>query len=360
MENPSHHLASYLSSYGYETALAGIQHEAKPPWSKPEELGYQHWLNHNEDGTPVDHSLTPEAAVSYLERSHDKPFFLSVGFVETHRKSAVPEGELRDLLYTYDKDACDCENQANYCRPPAWMPDTPRTRRDWANFLDGARRLDAKAGTVLDAIERLGYKSNTLIILTTDHGIAWPGAKANLTDAGIGVMLMIAGPEGSGFEAAKVIDGMVTHLDLYPTICESAGIPLPEWIQGRSLTPLALGEVETLHSAIFAEHGYEGHNPQRAVRTERYKYIRRVGPPYYRIADNGPANEWFRELGFSNQPDGNELLYDLYFDPMEQNNIASNPDYAEALKEMSLYLDQWIQNTADPFPNVPPPPKNSR
>ncbi len=69
---------------------------------------------------------------------------------------------------------------------------------------------------------------------------------------------------------------MVTHLDVYPTICDLAGIEHPEWLEGRSLMPLVRGETLSLHDAVFSEMTYHAaYQPQRAVRTERWKYIRR-------------------------------------------------------------------------------------
>ena len=87
-------------------------------------------------------------------------------------------------------------------------------------------------------------------------------------------MLIMRGP--GGFTGGRVIDAMVTHLDLYPTLCDVAGVDRPAWLQGPSLLPLVRGEADELHDEIFAEMTYHAaYEPQRAVRTERWKYIRR-------------------------------------------------------------------------------------
>src|SRR5260370_18318804 len=98
--------------------------------------------------------------------------------------------------------------------------------------------------------------------------------KGYLTDHGSGVMLILRGP--GGFTGGQVFDTLVSHLDIFPTICDLLQIDRPPWLQGTSLLPLIRGEVEQLHDAIFAEVTYHAaYEPMRAVLTRRWKYIRR-------------------------------------------------------------------------------------
>ena len=83
------------------------------------------------------------------------------------------------------------------------------------------------------------------MILTTDHGLAFPDPKATMYDRGIGVMLVIRGP--GGFTGGRVQDALVSQLDIYPTICELAGIAAPDWLDGTSLVGLVRGDVDVLH-----------------------------------------------------------------------------------------------------------------
>ena len=93
---------------------------------------------------------------------------------------------------------------------------------------------------MLDVLAASGLADKTLVFFTTDHGIALPKMKCHLYDAGIGVSLIVRCP-GHG-QPGQVIDALVSHLDIYPTMCQMAGVPTPGWLEGRSLVPLLTGE----------------------------------------------------------------------------------------------------------------------
>jgi N-sulfoglucosamine sulfohydrolase len=299
-----------------------------------------------------------ERAARFIASPPKGPWFLSVGFDETHRDSCQgrPETGTRFSKHSpYDPRRLD----ARYCLPPPTIPDLPATRGDMASFKEGARRLDERMGFVLAALDRSGAAANTLVIVTTDHGIAWPGMKCSLTDHGIGVMLLLRGP--GGFAGGKVVDAMVTHLDLFPTVCEVAGIAPPDWLEGKSLVPLAVGKVASLHEAIFAEQDWhEQSEVLRAVRTLRYKYIRRFEPtgPKAANCDEGPTKQVMLEAGFFGQALGPERLFDLYLDPQEACNRSEDPACAPVLAMMRRSLDAWMRRTRDPLlsgqPVTPP------
>src|SRR3954447_14070382 len=320
-----HHLVHTLRSVGYTSTLIGEQHVS----ADPEEIGYDHVVEI--DSSHARH-VAP-AAAAFLARA-ETPFFLSVGFFETHRDYFEPTS-VRDALYSL---------------APAHLPDTPETRRDIAAYKASARALDQGVGTVLDAI---ADDENTLVILTTDHGLAFPGAKATLTDRGIGVMLIVRGP---GFRGGKVSDELVSQLDLFPTICELAGIDRPEWAQGRSLLS------EAPSDAVFAEITFHAaYEPQRAVRTKRYKYIRRFdnghhGPVLANI-DDSPSKTYLLDHGLAARTPPAEELYDLVFDPGEAHNLAGEPAPAETLAALRARLLAWMRDTGDPLLDGPVAPR---
>ncbi|MFW6060647.1 MAG: sulfatase [Phycisphaeraceae bacterium] len=331
------HIVNTLKPHGYHTALAGIQHVARPDASV---IGYDRVLCDKGDADVVS-----RAAADFLHEAArdrpDEPFFLSVGFFETHRP--FPEPAPAD--------------DPRHTNPPAPLPDMPEVRRDMAGYNTMAHELDDGMGRVLAALDAAGLGENTFVIITTDHGIAFPHMKCNLTDHGIGVMLMIRGPRDSAFNTGRVIEPMVTHLDLFPTICDVVGIDHPDWLQGESLLPLVRGEVGTLHEAVFAEVNFHAaYEPKRAVRTERYKYIRRFDGrtrPVRPNCDDGYSKRLLLQHCWSDDPLVEEYLFDLVFDPNETNNLVARPEMATVLEEMRDRLDRWMRDTNDPLLDGP-------
>ena len=168
-------------------------------------------------------------------------------------------------------------------------------------------------------------------------------------------MLIMRGP--GAFAGGKVIDQPVTHLDVYPTLCEVAEVEPPDWLQGESLIPLLRGEVDVLHEATFAEMTYHAaYEPQRSVRTERWKYIRRFDDfpgPVLANCDDSASKEIWLEAGWGERTVAREQLYDLVLDPAEMDNLAADPSCAEALAEMRGRLDDWMRETDDPLLDGP-------
>ena len=199
---------------------------------------------------------------------------------------------------------------------------------------------------MLDAIE----DENTLVIFTTDHGLAFPGAKATLTDRGIGVLLIMRGP--GGFTGGKVSDALVSQVDLFPTICDLIGIERPEWVRGSSLLPLVGKQAEEVNDAVFAEITFHAaYEPQRAVRTKRYKYIRRYERPVLANIDDSPSKDYLLAHGLAERDAPTEQLYDLVFDPNEANNLVDEePEIAAELRER---LHAWMEETGDPLLDGP-------
>jgi arylsulfatase A-like enzyme len=220
-----------------------------------------------------------------------------------------------------------------------------------AAFHESARSLDRGIGAVLDALDAEGLADDTLVICTTDHGLAFPGAKATLYDRGLGVMLILRGP--GGFTGGRASDALVSHIDLFPTVCDLAGIEPPEWLQGESLLPLARGEVDEVRDAIFAEKTYHvAYEPERCVRTHRWKYIQRFGErtkPVLPNTDDGPSKDLLLSYGWGEREIPREQLYDLVLDPNETCNLAGDPTHADTLDEMRGRLKAWMVETEDPL-----------
>jgi len=334
----SRHLVHTLRDAGYRSTLVGIQHIAQDAAT----IGYDQVIPAPEQDRHA--RVVVPAALEFLDGAPQEPFFLSVGTIETHREFPAPGP---------DEDP-------RYCLPPAPLPDTSRTRADMAAFKASARVFDTAVGAVLDGLERNGLAGNTLVICTTDHGIAFPGMKCTLTDHGIGVMLIMRGP--GGFDGGQVCDAMVSHVDLFPTLCDLLDIEPPVWLHGTSMMPLVRGAAQEIHEAVFAEVTYHAaYEPQRAVRTQRWKYIRRFDErpsPVLPNCDDSPSKAVWLEHGWADRAPEVEQLYDLVHDPHEAHNLAGDPSTSAVLDEMRTRLDRWMQETGDPLLHgpVPPPP----
>jgi arylsulfatase A-like enzyme len=340
LNDPAQHLAHVLRETDYDTAMVGQQHLGHyvNGYEQTRELGYDNVLTCEE----MNDDSVSRLAEQFIRQSHDRPFFLSVGYSKTHRSFPNPPDPADDARYTL---------------PPAPLPDTPEIRADMAGFKTSARQLDQQMGRVFAALDAAHLADHTLILCTTDHGIAFPLMKCSLTDHGIGVMLIARGP--GGFTGGKVIDAMVSQLDIFPTLCELLRITPPPWLAGQSILPLMRGQVDQVHDEIFAEVNFHAaYEPQRCVRTARWKYIRRYDPrsgPVLSNCDDSPSKDVLLRQGWANRPLPAESLYDLTFDPQETNNLADQPQMAGVLQDMRDRLDAWMRRTHDPLLHGPLP-----
>ena len=331
----SKHIVHTLKAAGYITAQAGVQHLAP----HPEMIGYDHLLTPSTPEHPrnVNQSakVAAPAAAKFIQSRPQQPFYLEVGFFETHRPYPVPTPA----------------DKAAYVSPPSHLADLAVTREDMASFHASARIMDNGVGQVLDALEQMGYADNTLVISTTDHGISFPEAKCSLTDAGWCVSLMMRGP--SDFKPGTACDAMISQIDVFPTLCEYIGIEKPHWLEGKSFLPVLRGEKKEINEEIFAEVSYHAaYEPKRAVRTARWKYIKRFDgrtTPVCANTDPGPTKSYWLDNGWTTQPEAEEKLFDLVFDPDERNNLVASPASRTTLNEMRGRLDHWMKRTDDPI-----------
>lgn len=336
LSRPERHLAAYLGRQGFHTVLSGIQHEFAADAAKP----------YNEIITPGGNSAgnrdinAAQAAAAFIRQKHDKPFFLSCGFFTPHRPFVAADPDINP-----DRVAV-----------PACLPDTPEVRQDMAEYASTVRVMDQAAGVVLEALRQAGRMERTVVIFTTDHGIAFPHMKCNLTDTGIGVSLMVHCP-GNRL-SGRALDAMVSHVDVFPTVCELAGVPAPEWLEGRSLAPLLRGEAASVREELFAEVTYHAaYEPMRCIRTPRYKLIRIFDDDLSPVPANIDAGhsktlvvqEWLKRSRAAVQ------LYDLLLDPAERNNLADSAAHAGVRADLERRLADWMKRTDDPLLAGPVP-----
>jgi N-sulfoglucosamine sulfohydrolase len=168
--------------------------------------------------------------------------------------------------------------------------------------------------------------------------------------------LMMRGP--GGFERGRVYDAQVSQLDLYPTICDVVGVEHPPWLEGTSLLPLVRGDVTEVHEEIFAEVTYHAaYEPQRAVRTSRYKYMRRYDDQHpgrvLANLDDSLTKDVLLAAGWADVDPPWEALFDLWLDPSEGNNRIDDPALAGVAKDLRQRLHDWMVRTGDPLVDGP-------
>jgi N-sulfoglucosamine sulfohydrolase len=347
LTDPSLHLAHQLKSRGYHTALAGVQHESWPDHGGAAAIGYDELLT-GDGVTQREFEDALPGALQFLRARHDKPFFLAAGFFDPHRefrKSTAPLSDA-DALLNFSK-----------------FPDDPGIRRDLLDYAASVKVFDDRVGQILAALDESGLAQNTLVLCTTDHGVAFPFHKCNLTDLGTGVMLLLRGP---GVRAGVRTDSLVSQVDLAPTLLDLAGLaPAPHHV-GHSLRPLLEGRVASVRNELFAEVTFHAAlEPMRSIRTTTHRYIRRFDPPtvphdVLRLPpgpvltniDDGPTKTYCLEQGLLSAPRPTEELYDLR-DP--RTNLADLPAHAPARDEHRTRLQHWMQSTNDPILTTPIP-----
>jgi len=317
-----------MRSHGYATALFGIQHES----ADVSALGYN-TVYTKRNAPDFDYDWAQKAA-EYIKESKE-PFYMAVGLYYPHRD--------------YHKNK---EIDEAYVAVPACIPDNAATRADFADYMTSVMGMDSCAALVLDALKESGRYEDTVIILTTDHGIAFPHMKCNLYDSGCGVTLTI---KPAGGECAQVCDHVVTHMDVFPTICDLMQLPKPEYLMGQSLCGLIRGETTGApHEEIFLGNTYHAaYEPMRAVRTSRYKYIKRYDPEFNKIVlpnvDTGGAKEFLLDHGWDRFTHREEELYDLYFDPNERCNLIDDAEHSAVADSLRLRLSDYMNRTNDPL-----------
>jgi arylsulfatase A-like enzyme len=339
------HLAQFLKEAGYATVAYGVVHETH---SGAKRCGYERHSNIKN----ADELTTAAIEELKLLASDKKPFFLYAGYVEPHRlpypkgSEQPPEGHGFPGPHLKPDDSLGVE-------VPGYLRDTPGTREELAGLQGAVRHVDEQFGRWMQAIQELALEKDTLVIFTTDHGIAMPRAKCSLYEPGLQVALLLRHAGRSGWHGGVVRDELISNIDVLPTILELAGIPIPSNVQGRSFAPLLDGRAYTPNTAIFGEQTYHGYyDPQRSIRTTTHKLIANfsTAPSF-----QDPSQQW-RPKSDPLTPEYPALafhphleLYDLTSDPWEQVNLANQPKHSSVRGELARRLHQQMVATEDPL-----------
>lgn len=336
------HFVQRLNQAGYHTVLCGVQHEYgryKDHEGGAAVIGYKENITtsckeyQDKDLVKWDEHNTSRLC-QWLEKNRTEPFFISMGFFSTHREYPnveLSEEELRSITL------------------PAFLEDTLEVRRDYAGHMRSAKMFDDNFGRIITKLQETGKYEETLIIFTSDHGVPYPFAKCTLFDAGIHVALIIRDPKAS--IKGKHYAGLVSHIDVAPTICDLLGLSKDAGYQGVSFASVFHDLDSPADEAIFSEINFHtSYEPARCVRTKEYKLI------YYyddfdqinkSNIDNSPSKQYYMKQGILDQTKQMQALYDLRKDPLEQHNVIDDPIYQEVYNMMKLKLQEWQIESKD-------------
>lgn len=315
---------------------------------------------------------------TFLEqKTNDQQFFFWMGTSEPHRPFVKGIGissskKLEDVTV------------------PKYLPDTPEVRSDFLDYAVEIEWFDEHLEESIALLEEIGELENTLIIVTSDNGMPFPRAKANLYEDGIHVPLAMRW--GEQVPGGRVVSDLVSLIDVMPTILDAAKIDHPGEYEmtGISLLETLRSEEEGIlnasRDAVFA--GRERHSssrwnnlgyPQRAIRTHHYLYIRNFAPERWpagspRRIENGeltPMHSAYHDIDaaptldvMTHQADDPyfnrylflavgkrpaEELYDIENDPGCIHNLALNPDYEETTTKLRNRLSEMLGETGDPL-----------
>lgn len=332
-------IPEWLRPLGYQSALIGLQHENVDPtvlgFDECPGLGFLPRTNHVVEATERWLGQLPD-------RDERQPVFLTVGTWEVHRPWGPEDYQPADPR---EVDV------------PEFLPDNEYTRRDIAAFYGAIAQFDAGFGRLLKAVDAAFDRENTMVVFTTDHGVAFPRAKSTLYDAGTGVSFIVRLPTSWKVAPHRVPD-LTSHMDLLPTLLELAGASeKEEWLEGNSLVPLLSNEAPgDDERVIFTSKSFhDTYDPKRAARSKDFVYIRNFEPgPKLQLAIDLETSETRRGMGDTHlEPREPEELYDRRNDPSELVNVVNHAEYDEIRTQFSNMLQGWLDSTGDPIGRAP-------
>jgi len=344
-----------LGAGGYATACIGKKHVS------PASVYPFDFEPRVDSRSPADMA---ERVSVFLNANEGRPFYLHVGSAHPHRagrgfgNDRTPRGITPG---SYDPSEVIV---------PGFLPDLPEVREDLADYYETVSRWDQTVGAVVGALRESGRADETLIVITTDHAMPFPGAKASSFDSGHHCPLIVIDP-GQAHRGVHN-QALMNWVDFCPTFLDWCGVEHPDGpdiLPGRSLLPILsdTGEApgdgqweETYYSHCF--HEVTNYYPYRALRGRRYKYVRNLAHQlttplpsdlfrsrtWTAVREEGVDTLGERpRAGFEQQD--RESLFDMRDDPNETRNLIDDSAYAAIAEEMRQKVMAFRIATADPW-----------
>lgn len=295
------------------------------------------------------------------EREKGKPFFFWFGSNDPHRP------------YQEGSGLAGGKKSENVEIPP-YLPDTYEIRSDFLDYAIRIERFDSNLVKMIELLEETGELENTLIIVTSDNGMPFPRAKGNAYEAGVKVPMAVCW--GDKIKKGSVVENLISHIDLAPTLLDAASLPGYNEIEGKSFLDMLLhpdsDRKEPLNDAIFygreratsARPNNFGY-PVRTIRTKRYQLVWNMKPDRSPAGDELDENEAIAEkneiierkkrdaegidyfkLAFGLRPEFE--LYDMQNDPYGMVNLAENHKYKLVCDSLFASLKNQLIKNGDP------------
>ena len=340
-------LGKLIKSAGYDTFYGGKVHMCNE--LNPLGAGYDEYFRDQREALP-------KACIEFIQRKRDRPFFAVASFINPHdicfahsahlgrspkgkqsvehlyrQAAALPLDQLPPLPENYAIPPHEPNAVGSNLNPKAVTP-AGTMRKDYDErqwriyrwiYCRLTEQVDRHIGQILDAVKRNGLEEETLVVFTSDHGNMDAShrlaSKGFFYEESAGVPLLI---QYKGTIRPGVVDHehLVSNgLDILPTLCDYAGVAVPETLLGRSLRSLGEGKRTGDRRPYVVSENQTG----RMVRSQRFKYC---------VYTEGETRE---------------SLVDMKEDPGEMKNLASLPKYKDPLIEHRRYLDRWIEESGD-------------
>ncbi len=393
----SYSLPRVMSGAGYRTAQIGKYHVA------PEEVF--HYDTYLKGGNGRNAVEMAKVSKEFITADSDKPFFLYFGTSDPHRgggKDQTAKSKLKPDLFgnlpnkAAHKGVDEVFYELDEVPIPHFLSDTQETREELVQYYQSISRVDQGIGELVKILKEAGLYDKTMIIFTADHGMAFAGGKTTVYEGGLKVPFVVRNPyeENRGVKH----EGMISHIDITPSILDFAGGLDQEknrpknfveaktfWkdkpyamsenrgprggiksYHGKSWVPI-LGKPDATHwENIFASHTFheiQMYYPMRVIRDKEYKLIWNIahGLPYPFASDLWAASSFQAQYEKSlDAPYGQKSvgeyinrpkfeLYKIDEDPVEANNLASDPAYAEILDKYQKKLKALQKEMNDPW-----------
>ena len=345
----------------YCTNNAKEDYQFDAPVTAWDESGrYAHWRNRPKD--------QPFFAVFNFNQTHESGLFEPYGFKNSekrHYHSGDRDYEIQSGQTAEEETPNHVSKDADFPIPP-YLPDTETVRRDLWKMYNNIAEMDLQIGAVLKQLEDDGLLENTIVFFYGDHGGPLPRQKRLIYDSGLNTPLVIRLPRETN--PGQKDPQLISFVDFAPTLLSLAGIKPPEYMQGQSFLGEHRAKQERTYIHGAADRFDEVTDVIRAVRDNRFQYIRNYRPQqgYYlplayreriptmlellKLRDEGELDS-IQQLWFREKKDPEEL-FDCNNDPHELKNLAGDPAYADHLEELREEMDRWIEEIGDQ-PNLP-------